>query len=68
MNQLSCMLCGAAGSRELFLTILTIFLAMFSGTFLMLLVSILRGDWRDTGARNRPLEAEREALREGECD
>jgi len=34
------MLCGAAGSRELFLSILTIFLLMFSGSAILLLGSI----------------------------
>lgn len=61
---LACMLCGAAGSRELFLSILTIFLLMFAGTAIMLLASVLNGDWSDRDAKNRPLEAEREALRE----
>jgi hypothetical protein len=48
----ACMFCGAAGARELFLSILVIFLCMFA---------VLNGDWRDTDTRNRPLEAEREA-------
>ena len=61
---LSCMLCGAAGSRELFLSILTIFLCMLGGSLVMLIAQIASGDWSDTKTRNRPLEAEREALLE----
>ncbi len=65
MSLLGCMLCGAAGSRELFLGILTIFLCMLGGSLVLLVASILNGDFGQTDTRNRPLEAEREALLEG---
>ncbi len=61
---LSCMLCGAAGSRELFLSVLTIFLCMLAGSAVMLFAQIANGDFKETATRNRPLEAEREALAE----
>ncbi|MEZ0227812.1 MAG: hypothetical protein ACAI25_04250 [Planctomycetota bacterium] len=61
---LACMLCGAAGSRELFLSVLTIFLCMLGGSLVMLVAQIVNGDFADTKTRNRPLEAEREALAE----
>lgn len=61
---LSCMLCGAAGSRELFLSILTIFLCMLGGSLVLLVAQVMNGDFADTKTRNRPLEAEREALAE----
>ena len=60
----ACMLCGAAGSRELFLSILTIFLCMLGGSLILLLTQIACGEWSNTSVRNRPLEAEREALLE----
>ncbi len=63
---LACMLCGAAGGRELFLTILTIWICMFAGTIVMLVSSIVGGDFKETHVRARPLEAEAEALREHE--
>ena len=61
---LSCMLCGAAGSRELFLSILTIFLCMLAGSLVLMVTQIACGEWKNTAVRNRPLEAEREALLE----
>lgn len=61
---LACMLCGAAGGRELFLTILTIWVAMFAGMILMLVSSIAGGDFKAIEARSRPIEAEAEALAE----
>jgi hypothetical protein len=62
MSALACMLCGAAGSRELFLSILVIFLCMLGGTLLMLVATIVNGDFKNTHNRERPLEAEEEAL------
>jgi hypothetical protein len=58
------MLCGAAGGRELFLTILTIWVLMFAGTIIFLVSSIVGGDFRETHVRARPIEAEEEALAE----
>jgi hypothetical protein len=60
---LACMLCGAAGGRQLFLTILAIFAFMFFGSLALLVGQILHGDWADVASRERPLEAEREAAR-----
>ena len=61
---LACMLCGAAGGRELFLAILTVFLLMFAGSVAMLASQVAGGDWADVASRNRPLEAEEEATAE----
>jgi len=63
VSPISCMLCGAAGSRELFLSILAIFLFMFAGSVILLVQSILGGAFGDVASRGRPLEAEAEAAR-----
>lgn len=47
---LACMLCGAAGGRELFLSILALFALTFVGTAILLVASFLNGDFREAGA------------------
>ena len=59
---LACMLCGAAGTKELALAIAAVFGFMFFGSIVSLLAQILGGDFRDVATRSRPLEAEAEAL------
>lgn len=55
---LACPLCGAAGSTTLFFVILGMFILMFSGTILLFLAAMGRGEWRNGDLRWSAVRAE----------